>query len=86
MEAVNYVLILFEGNINPGDPMGLKIYLEAKKEIYKETDKLDISVSDSKDIIYNFLILANKYGWGSLLFMVNTGTGTNNIFRVVEQI
>ena len=41
MEAVNYVLILFEGNINPGDPMGLKIYLEAKKEIYKETDKLD---------------------------------------------
>ena len=30
-EAVNYVLILFEGNINHGDPTGLKLYLEAKK-------------------------------------------------------
>ena len=41
-EAVNYVLIPFEGNINPGDPTGLKLYLQATKDIDKETDKLDI--------------------------------------------
>ena len=44
MEAVNYLLSPFEGNINDGDRMGLKLYLQATKEIYKETNKLDISV------------------------------------------
>ena len=43
-EAVNYVLIPFEGNINPGDPTGLKLYLQATKDIDKEIDKLYISV------------------------------------------
>ena len=41
--------------------MGIKLYILATKEIYKEADKLDISVSNVKDIIYNFLSLANKY-------------------------
>ena len=27
MEVMNYALIQFEGNINPGDPTGLKLYL-----------------------------------------------------------
>ena len=31
MAAVNYVLITFEGNINPGYPKGIKLYLQAKK-------------------------------------------------------
>ena len=31
--AVNYVIILFEGNINPEYPQGLKIYLQATEEI-----------------------------------------------------
>ena len=43
MGSVNDVISPFEGNINPGDPMGLKRFLQATKEIYKETDKLDIS-------------------------------------------
>ena len=42
MEAVEYVLIPFEGNKNSGDPTGLKMYLQATKEIDKETDKIDI--------------------------------------------
>ena len=64
MEAPeNYVLITFEGNINTGYPQGIKIYLQAAKEIDKEVDKLDILVSNAEDIIDNFLILANKYGW-----------------------
>ena len=38
----NYVLIPIKGNINLGDPQGIKIYLQEKKEIEKEYDKLDI--------------------------------------------
>ena len=44
---INYVLIPFEGRINPGDTTGLKTYLQAKKEINRESDKLDISVLNS---------------------------------------
>ena len=50
------------------------------------TDKLDISVSNSEDIINTFLSLAINYGWGSLSFVVGTATGAKNIFRLVEQI
>ena len=42
--TINYVLSTFEGNINPGDPTRLKLYLQAKNEIDKENDNLDISV------------------------------------------
>ena len=84
MADVNYVIIPYEGNINPGDPTGTNIYLQATKEIYKETDKLDIYFTNSKEIIYHFLSLANKYGWVCLASMVETDTVPNNIFRVVE--
>ena len=36
---LNYVIIPFEGNINPGDPEGLKLYLQATKDIENESDK-----------------------------------------------
>ena len=36
--------VQMEGNINPGGPTWLKIYPQSIKDIYKETDKLDISV------------------------------------------
>ena len=39
---VNYVLIPFELNINSGYPKWIKLYLQARKEIDKESDKLDI--------------------------------------------
>ena len=83
---VNYVLIPFKGSINPGDPQGIKNYLQATNVIDKEADKLDISVSNDKDIIDHFLSLANKYYWGCLAFMVDTGAGAKKIFRYVEQI
>ena len=80
------MLIPFEGNINPGYPTGIKLYLQSTKEIDKETDTLDILVPDAKDIIYPFLGLSKKIGWGHLALMVNTGTGSNNILRVVKHI
>ena len=65
---------------------GIKLYLQSTKEIDKETDKLDISVFNTKDIIYHFLSLANKYVWERLSWMVGTATCVKNIFRVIEQI
>ena len=84
--VVNYVLSPFEGNINPGYPQGLKLYLQETKDIDKESEKLDISVSNTKDVIYHFFSLANKYVWGNLAFMIYTGVGKNNIFSQVEHI
>ena len=84
--AVNYVLSLFQGNINPGYPTGIKLYLRSTKEIYKETDKLDTSVSNSKDIAYYLLSLAKKYVWVCLTLMVGKSSGAKNVFRVVEQV
>ena len=59
MAAVNHVIRPFEGTyiLDIGYTTGLKIYLQAKKEIDKETYKLDIPVSNSKDIIYHLLSL-----------------------------
>ena len=84
--VVNCVLSPFEGNTNTGDSQGRKLYLQATKEIDKEADKLDISVSNAKDIIDYFFSLNNTYGWGHLEFMVETGAGTNHFFRQVEKI
>ena len=50
--------------------MGIKLYLQATNDINKETDKLDISASNYKDIVHHFLSLAEKYGWGRLAVMV----------------
>ena len=79
MMAVNDELILFEGNINPGDQSGLRTHLQGTNDIEKETDKIDISVSNAKYIVDQFLSLDEKYGWGHLAFMVRTYTGGKNI-------
>ena len=80
------MLRTYEWNINPVDTTGLKLYLQAKNEIYKETEKLYISVSNDKDTIDHFLGLYKKYVWGRLVFMLGTTDYLKNIFRVVEQI
>ena len=59
--VLNYLIIPFEGNIITEDPQGIKLYLQAKKETDKKYDKLDISFSNAKYIIYNFISLAKKY-------------------------
>ena len=82
-DPVNYVLSPFEGNKNPRYPQGIKIYLQATQDIYKEDDKLDISVSNAKDIIDHFIDPDNKYVWGRLAFMVDTGAVSQKIFQKV---
>ena len=72
--------------MNHGDLQGVKLYPKAKKEMDKESDKLDVSVSNAEDIIDRFISLANKQVWGRLGFMVETGTGPNKLIRQVQQI
>ena len=83
---MNFVLSPFEGNINTVDSQGLNLYLQATKEIYKESYKIDIQFSNSEEIIDHFISLAHKYGWGRLSFLVRTGAGKKNILRHVGQI
>ena len=71
--VVNYVISPFDGNIHTGDPQGIKLYLQVKKDMETESNQLDISVSNSKDVVENFLSLAKKYGWRCLAFMLHTG-------------
>ena len=59
---VKYVIRPFEGKTNLRYSQRLKLYIQATKEIDKEAEKLDILVSNAKDIIDNFLSLTNKYG------------------------
>ena len=54
MADMNDVLSPFEGNINTGDITVIKLYLQSTKEIDKETDKIDIPVLNSKDIVDQF--------------------------------
>ena len=51
---IKYVIIPFGGNISPRDSTELKISLQATRDTDKGTDKLDISVSNTKDVIYFF--------------------------------
>ena len=80
---MKYLLRPFEENIHFGDPTGIKLYVQATKDMDKETDKLDVSVSNTKDIIEHFLRLSNKHVWVSHAFVVNNGTGEKNVFRVI---
>ena len=84
--TVNYVLSPFKGNINGKDPQGIKLYLQTTKDIKKEADKLDISVSNAKYVVQIFLSLAKKYFCRRLAFMVETSAGDKNIFCQVENI
>ena len=54
--VVKNVLSPFEGNKNLGNPKGIKFYLQSTKDIDKEADKLDISVSNSKEILDHFSV------------------------------
>ena len=68
--AVNCVLRPLEGNIHTRDSYGVKLYLIATRYIEKETDKLYITVKNTKDIVKHFLRLENKCGWGRLTFIL----------------
>ena len=61
--VVNYVLRPFEGKTITEYPQGDQTLSLSKNQIDKEDDKLDISVSNAKDVLYNFISLAKIYEW-----------------------
>ena len=61
---INYVISPFKWKINTINTTGLKLYPQATKEIGKESEKLDVLVSNTKGIIDHFICLAFKYGLG----------------------
>ena len=86
VDPVNYMVSLFEWNINTGDTQEIILYHQATKEIDREYDKSDISVSNAKNTIYHFISLVNKYVWERLGLMVDNDADAKNIFWKVEQI
>ena len=83
---MKYLLRQFEGNIDSRYPQGIKIYLQATKEIDSKSDKLYILVSNAKDILDDFLSLKNKYDWELLTLIAENGACVSNIFRQVDHI
>ena len=70
----------------PGDQQRIKLYLLATRKIDKGSEKLEISVSNVKDIIDLFLSLANNYGRGRIEFMIQTSSSNKRICWKSDQI
>ena len=82
-----FALCQFEQDINPGDSTGLKLYLQATKEIEKEEDCLEVSVSNAKDVLDYFTALASRFGWARLTNRIAVdGDETKSIFKQVESL
>ena len=56
----------FEGDINPGDTSGLKLFTLATSERSKD-DKLAITQDNVKDVMASFRQDSNSFGWGILV-------------------
>ena len=62
-----------------------QIYLQENNKIDKGFDRLNILVSNSKNIKDHFLSQDKSYDWGRLAFMLDTSAGPKNIFRQVKR-
>ena len=60
MASEKYGLSLFEVNINPCYPQGLKIYPQETKDTEKELDNIEVSVSNKKYGLNHFLGISKK--------------------------
>ena len=56
---LNYVIRKFEGDTTPGEPQGLKIYLQATREIDKHAKYFD-TFSKAKEIIVHLISLGKN--------------------------
>ena len=80
---ISYVTNPYLGNINPGDTNGSKLYLKATEELSKE-NKIDIKVDNAHKFIDQVRSDANKFGWGPLVFNVQTGSNPNTFVNLLE--
>jgi hypothetical protein len=80
---VSYVTNPYLGDINPGDSNGSKLYLKATEELSKE-NKIEIKVENAHKFIDQVRSDANKFGWGPLVFNVQTGDNPNKFVNLLE--
>ena len=66
----------FEGNINPGDQSGLKLYTLATAA-RSDDSKLVISQENVKLVLNAFRQDSNSFGWGLLINQISNAAGTN---------
>ena len=66
----------FEGEINPGDSSGLKLFTLTMAERSKD-DKLIISQDKVKDVMAAFRQDSNNFGWGILVNQIMDASGVS---------
>ena len=66
----------FEGEINPGDSSGLKLFTLTMAERSKD-DKLIISQDKVKDVMAAFRQDSNSFGWGILVNQIMDASGVS---------
>jgi hypothetical protein len=81
--SVSYVTNPYLGDINPGETNGSKLYLKATEELSKE-NKIDIKVENAHKFIDQVRSDANKFGWGPLVFNVQTASNPDRFVNLLE--
>ena len=76
MAAPVYTSDPFEGDINPGDTAGIKLFTLATAERDK-SEKLAISQDKVTEIMSAFLQDSNSFGWGILINQIPDAAGNN---------
>ena len=83
---LNSLSSLFKGGTNPGDTHGIKIYLQATKEINIYIYNINVSVSKAKDVADHFHVLAKKYCCSCLVLRTMNLGGDKNILRQLGHV
>ena len=71
----------FEGDFNPCDPLGQKLFLEATSFEVKDEDKFSIAYENTTKIVDLFSSLSNCFGWGRLVHNIKVSNNTYSIIR-----
>ena len=81
--TTSYVTNPYLENINPGDSNGSKLYMEATEPLDKD-HKIEIKVDNANKFLDQVHSDANKFGWGPLVFRVQTGSNPGSFESLLE--
>ena len=56
----------------------LKLYTQGENDTEKESDNIEVSVSNARDVVDHFIGIANKCGWALSVFRLVTAHGNKN--------
>jgi hypothetical protein len=77
----SYIENPFEGNFNPGDPLGQKLFIEATTFDIKEADKISLSFENSSKVLALLNDLCNRFGWSKLVHKVPVNGNNLSLLR-----